>query len=126
MLRSRRLVRQFSKMLGYEDAEAVFLELKNVWMRRTLSWPTFMVRCWAICRAFLTASKQFTSSTKKMCAWPCGIWNSSSGELNDANFALEELNIAINAMLDTLGQGLLFFDEKGVCSDVFSRACLTL
>jgi signal transduction histidine kinase len=50
----------------------------------------------------------------------------SSGELNDANFRLEDLNVAINAMLDSLGQGLLFFDERGICSDVFSKSCQTL
>lgn len=50
----------------------------------------------------------------------------SSNELIKANAELENLNIAINAMLDGLGQGLLFFDKSGLCSTVHSKACLIL
>lgn len=50
----------------------------------------------------------------------------SSNDLIKANAELENLNIAINAMLDGLGQGLLFFDKTGICSTVHSKACLNL
>jgi hypothetical protein len=50
----------------------------------------------------------------------------SSSELNLVNDNLEDLNQKINAMLDSLGQGLLFFDKNGQCSNVFSKACLDL
>ncbi|MDI1227500.1 MAG: ATP-binding protein [bacterium] len=50
----------------------------------------------------------------------------SSEELNESNFALLRHNIATNAMMEGLGQGLLFFDREGICSPVFSRACLAL
>jgi two-component system chemotaxis sensor kinase CheA len=50
----------------------------------------------------------------------------SSNELNDANLELERLNLTINAMLESLGQGLFFFDAGGICGSVHSRACLTL
>ncbi len=50
----------------------------------------------------------------------------SSEELNNSNFALLRHNIATNAMMEGLGQGLLFFDREGICSPVYSRACLTL
>ncbi|MFN7112752.1 MAG: ATP-binding protein [Alphaproteobacteria bacterium] len=50
----------------------------------------------------------------------------SSNELNDANIELERLNLTINAMLESLGQGLFFFDSAGLCGSVYSRACLTL
>lgn len=50
----------------------------------------------------------------------------SSDELNDANKQLERLNLSINAMLESLGQGLLFFDGTGICGPVYSKACLTL
>ncbi len=50
----------------------------------------------------------------------------SSSELNLVNANLEDLNQKINAMLDSLGQGLLFFDKDGQCSNVFSKACLDL
>lgn len=50
----------------------------------------------------------------------------SSEELNNSNFALLRHNIATNAMMEGLGQGLLFFGPDGICSPVYSRACLTL
>lgn len=50
----------------------------------------------------------------------------SSEELNLTNQTLERLNISINAMLESLGQALLFFNADGVCSPVFSKACLEL
>jgi two-component system, chemotaxis family, sensor kinase CheA len=39
---------------------------------------------------------------------------------------MERHDIAMNAMLDSLGQGLLFFDGQGICSPIFSKACLKL
>lgn len=50
----------------------------------------------------------------------------SSDELNAANAKLEHLNLTMNAMLESLGQGLFFFDAAGQCGDVYSRACETL
>lgn len=50
----------------------------------------------------------------------------SSDELNAANLELERLNLTINAMLESLGQGLFFFDADGICGTVHSRSCLTL
>lgn len=47
-------------------------------------------------------------------------------ELSQANRELETLNLTINAMLDGFGQGLLFFNHEGICSPVYSKACLTL
>lgn len=50
----------------------------------------------------------------------------SSGELNDLNFQLQLLNISMAAILDNLGPALLFFDEKGACSSVYSKSCLDI
>ncbi|MBU0859078.1 MAG: hypothetical protein KJ667_03995, partial [Alphaproteobacteria bacterium] len=50
----------------------------------------------------------------------------SSRELNEANRNLEHLNASVNAMMDSLGQGFLFFDKTGTCSPVFSKACVDL
>ncbi len=50
----------------------------------------------------------------------------SSEELNASNLALERLNITTNAMMESLGQALLYFDAEGLCSPVFSKASLTL
>jgi two-component system, chemotaxis family, sensor kinase CheA len=50
----------------------------------------------------------------------------SSDELYQANRSLESLNSTIQAMLEGLGQGLLFFDKQGLCSPIHSRACFDL
>lgn len=49
-----------------------------------------------------------------------------SEEIGKANQELEELNRTIHAMLDGFGYGLLFFNNTGICSPVYSKACLTL
>jgi two-component system chemotaxis sensor kinase CheA len=50
----------------------------------------------------------------------------SSEELNEANRKLERLNRSMEAMLESLGPALLFFNKSGQCADTFSRSCLTL
>jgi HPt (histidine-containing phosphotransfer) domain-containing protein len=40
--------------------------------------------------------------------------------------ALETLNASTNAMLESLGQGLLFFDAKGICGAIYSKSCVDL
>ncbi len=50
----------------------------------------------------------------------------SSDELNEVNLQLEHLNGSIKAMLESIGQGFLFFNKDGVCAPIFSRACLDL
>jgi hypothetical protein len=49
-----------------------------------------------------------------------------SDELTEANRELEALNAAMRTMLGGLGQGLLMFGRDGLCSDMYSSACLTL
>lgn len=50
----------------------------------------------------------------------------SSRELNDAFRNVERLNASVNAMMDSLGQGFLFFDRDGVFSPVYSTASIDL
>ena len=50
----------------------------------------------------------------------------SSEELNSANSKLERLNRSMEAMLESLGPALLFFNKGGLCADTFSRSCLDL
>lgn len=50
----------------------------------------------------------------------------SSEELNAINLEMERLNVTTNAMMESLGQGLLFFNAKGICSPVHSKACRDL
>jgi len=126
MLRSRKILRQFKKILGFEDAETRVGELclllkekspvlADVYGPLLEHMPAFFDSVDLVYEEFDARVKMALRNLEL-----------SSGELNEANYRLEDLNIAINAMLDSLGQGLLFFDENGVCSDVFSKACLTL
>ena len=39
---------------------------------------------------------------------------------------LDALNVSMTTMLDSLGQGLLFFDAQGRCSPTYSKACLDI
>jgi len=126
MMRSRKIIRQFTKFLGGENSEKQVLELNTLLAEKSpvladvygpilSSFPTFVDSIEAVYQQYEERVKMALRNLEL-----------SSGELNEANFRLEDLNIAINAMLDSLGQGLLFFDKAGVCSDVFSKACLTL
>lgn len=45
----------------------------------------------------------------------------------DATYSrAEELNQAVHAMVDSLGQGFLVFDRAGICQPTYSRACEVL
>jgi cell division septum initiation protein DivIVA len=46
----------------------------------------------------------------------------SSKELTHALHSVETLNLNINAMLDSLRQALLFFDEKGICTPLLFKS----
>jgi two-component system chemotaxis sensor kinase CheA len=50
----------------------------------------------------------------------------SSREQNTLNDRLAELNKAVQAMLESLGQAFFFFGADGTCSDIYSNACLSL
>ncbi|MEM6901931.1 MAG: ATP-binding protein [Pseudomonadota bacterium] len=52
--------------------------------------------------------------------------NISSDELNQANEKLAYLNYSLSTIMESLGEGLLFFDDHGVCSDVYSAACVSM
>jgi two-component system, chemotaxis family, sensor kinase CheA len=52
--------------------------------------------------------------------------NAAVRDLGQANWKLEDLTIAIDAILESLGQALLYFNREGICAPVYSKACLTL
>lgn len=126
-IRSRKLERQFKRHLGREDADAYIAEISK--MLRALPTGNDVD---AYC-AFLDKFDSFISSIDtayseyedrfKIASRSLEI---STAELNEVNRNLERLNGSINAMLDSLGQGLLFFGANGVVSDVYSRACVNL
>ena len=47
-------------------------------------------------------------------------------ELDEATGKLDDLNFAIEAILESLGQALLYFGPDGICAPIYSKACLTL
>lgn len=49
-----------------------------------------------------------------------------SAELKEAHQSLADLNSSMSTILDALDQGLFLFGSDGLCSNVSSKACLTL
>ncbi|MFA6280693.1 MAG: response regulator [Bdellovibrionales bacterium] len=126
MFRSRKLLKQLKKFLGYEDSEKRFLELKALMEEKSPVLADVYGPLLGSIPPFFDSIEAVYQQYEERLKMALRNLELSSGELNEANYRLEDLNIAINAMLDSLGQGLLFFDEKGTCSGVFSRACMTL
>jgi len=126
MPRSRKLIRQFLKFLGHEAAESRLLELRSILAEKDTVLSDVYGPILANLPQFFDSVDGVYQQYEERVKMALRNLEISSGELNEVNYRLEDLNIAINAMLDSLGQGLLFFDKSGVCSDVFSRACLTL
>jgi len=126
MMRSRKIIRQFTKFLGREDSEKQILELNNILAEKSPVLAEVYGPILSSFSSFVDSIEEVYQQYEERVKMALRNLELSSGELNEANFRLEDLNIAINAMLDSLGQGLLFFDKAGVCSDVFSKACLTL
>ncbi len=126
MLRSRKLLRQFKKFLGYEDAEKRLGELKTLLHEKSPTLADIYGPILDNMPEFFDSVDVIYKEYESRVKMALRNLELSSGELNEVNYRLEDLNIEINAMLDTLGQGLLFFDAAGKCSDVFSKACLNL
>ncbi|MGE0108900.1 MAG: response regulator [Bdellovibrionales bacterium] len=126
MIRSRKILRQFRKFLGFEDAEKRMTELEVLLYEKS---PVLADLYGPLLRdipQFLDSVDITYKEYEDRIKMALRNLELSSGELNDANMELEDLNLSINAMLDSLGQGLLFFDETGKCSNVYSQACRVL
>ncbi len=126
MVRSRRLLRQFKKILGHEDAEGTLGELHAAFLASPQEQRASSFAFLEKLPLFFDSVERVYGEYEERVKMALRNLELSSGELNEANYRLEDLNMAMNAMLDSLGQGLLFFDEHGVCSDFFSKACLSL
>lgn len=126
MMRSRKLQRQFAKFLGDIEAEKKLQSLGDLLQNAT---PALDAAFGPIIRAmprFFDSIDIVYKEYEGRIKTAMRNLELSSGELNDANYALEDLNMAMNAMFNSLGQGLLFFDQTGRCSEFFSKACLNL
>jgi len=122
-MRSKRLLRQISKFLGTEEAEKNVAALAQ--LLRLKDEPEILpfIPVLENFPRFLDSIDGFYAEMDKREKIAFRNLDLSSAELNQVNASLEQLNLSINAMLDSLGQGLLFFNETGLCSPVFSRAC---
>ncbi|MFO1241718.1 MAG: ATP-binding protein [Rickettsiales bacterium] len=123
--RSKKLLRQFRKILGSEDVEATFTQLAGHLRDKDAASPEaiyalehFSEFCSSIEESYAQYEEQSRMASRSL--------QISSDELTQSNRSLEQLNTSIETMLNSLGEGFLFFDEKGICSPIFSKACLEI
>ncbi|MEZ0261458.1 MAG: ATP-binding protein [Alphaproteobacteria bacterium] len=114
---TKKLARQLRRHFPPADAEAIATE-----MRGQGGAPRLLSNLPAILRDIDTAYAELDSRVKMAMR----NLDLSSTELTEANARLEMLNSSMTTVLDSLGVGLVFFDEKGLCSNVYSKACLSL
>jgi two-component system, chemotaxis family, sensor kinase CheA len=107
MTGSAKLARQLKTHLGHEDAGVAAKHFEKLQ---------------ALLRDVDTAYVQQTERLKLALR----NLDISSQEMIEANLQMEQLNQSLAAVLDSLGQAILFFDKNGICSNIFSKACLTL
>lgn len=125
--RTKKLSRQYKRYLGADTAEidiaAIALALRagesvdpnSGLIERLENFPRFVD---TIEKSYAEYEERLKIATRNI--------EISSKELTNAYQRLENLNININAMLDSLGQGLLFFDKDGICSSVYSKSSLDI
>ncbi|MCK5555439.1 MAG: Hpt domain-containing protein [Alphaproteobacteria bacterium] len=53
-------------------------------------------------------------------------YESQLEEFVEMRLQMEKLNSSTHAVLDGLGQGIVFFDSQGICSDIYSKSCLAI
>ena len=117
--RSKKLVRQIKKYLGDEQAEAQFRIIAEY--LSGIDDPDLSVKAARGIPAFMSAVEAAYAEYEDRIKTTLRSLDISSEELNTTNRTLERLNSSINAMMDGLGQGLVFFDRDGICSPVFSK-----
>lgn len=124
--RSKKLTRQFGKILGVEDAEA---RLATLYDHVRTAGPAGLgdeAKWLARFPEFFTSVDKSYDEYEELIKRANSNLERSSSELNALNGTLGDLNSRITAMLDNLGQGVFSFDEKGMCSPSYSRACEVL
>ncbi|MBX7231215.1 MAG: Hpt domain-containing protein [Bdellovibrionales bacterium] len=50
--------------------------------------------------------------------------NNLAEKVAERTFELQNANHRLNAVMNSLGQGFLIIDKKGICSDLYTKACL--
>lgn len=125
--RSKKLGRQLKRTLGNDDIETIaggFLSsIRNnpdfiaygIVIDALLQLPTFID---AVDKSYAEYEDRLKMSERNIAI--------SSQELNQTFRNLEKLSGSVNAMIDSLEQGFLFFDERGICADVYSRPAVEI
>lgn len=123
--RSNKLLRQYKRYLGSKDAESIIADTVAL-LQSGQSVPEDKTTILGNFPDFIEAVEKSYAEYEDRLKVSARNIEISSKELTTAFRDLENLNLNINAMLDSLGQGLLFFKKDGMCSPVFSQACLEL
>lgn len=124
--RSRKLQRQFSKLLKAEDAESRLAALAELLKQTDAEANAAQIDMLSRFPDFFTSVEKSYEEYEAQAKLAQLNLEMGSAELNAANMQLESLNATIATMLDTLGQGLFSFGADGICSPIYSKACLTL
>lgn len=122
---ANKVMRQIARYLGHEDAPGKITELRE-FLKEQAGTPEDIDKILLGFPDFLNAVMESYSQYEDQHKIAVRNLQLSSQELNELNRKLELLNSSMNAMLESLGQGLLFFDKNGLCSPVYSQACIAL
>ncbi len=124
--RSKKLSRQFRRYLGIENAEQGISDAIE-YLEKTLPADKrqHLDLLKKISTLFDAVDQSYGEYEDRLKIATRNI-EISSKELTEAFRNVERLNASINAILESLGQAFVFFDDQGICSDVYSQACLDL
>lgn len=122
---SRKVARLFRKHFEIENPDAALLMVKSL-AESPASLPAETRRMMEFFPDFLASIEEAYKEHDERLNIAVRALELSSNELSQVNQKLEDLNIAIEAILESLGQALLYFDREGTCAPVYSKACLTL
>lgn len=122
---SNKVIRQIARDLGSEDAPGVLAELRS-FLKTIPNAPEGIEPILAGLPAFFNTVMETYSQYEEQSKVAVRNIQLSSAELNQLNRKLEFFNGSMNAMLESLGRGLMFFDKDGLCSAVYSKSCITL
>ena len=122
---AKRLSRLLKRHFGMEEAdESLLAALKAA--AATPGLPPEAQQALAALPDFITGMNQALTENEDHLKMAMRNLTLSSSELTTSNLELERLNIANRAMLESLGQALLFFNQEGICGPGYSQACLAL
>lgn len=125
--RSKKLFRQYKRYLGNENAENELSKLASaVRENNHEEIASFPIEILEKFPSFVDAVEKSYSEYESRLYIAARNIELSSEELTTALHDVEELNLNINTMLNSLGQGLLFFDRNGICSSIHSRSAIDL